>query len=360
MEDHRGLYSFGTGYRKMVLDNKVMLGMNVFADRKDRGSHNRIGFGLEAFSEKLETRANLYLGTSSRSLVSQGSNYMYYEKAVDGLDAEFGFPLVENRWLKLFGSYYTYDFKRSSNMHGWKVRLEAIPMDNIGCSFELKDDNKGKEDYMFTFRVNMPFEFSPQNIWKTSKSIEKNTQPVKSLKDRMLDKVKRDYTFSRGIESWKEEKVQESESEATTTVVGNLTNVQLVIRFPGNDTSPDADSDGYGEAGDDLEIDFLLTASATEASTGISFANATISTGWTFLFNTSASLADAPAGGTTRTTTGTDLDMDIPGGTADGTSFNITMDVTADGETTSMTFGPFIVGGAGTGNIINDAIINMI
>lgn len=62
------------------------------------------------------------------------------------------------------------------------------------------------------------------------------------------------------------------------------------------------------------------------------------------------------ANSTVVTNTGTDLDFNIPGVTADGTSFNITLNVTADGDTTSVTFGPFIVGGPGTGNITNGAV----
>jgi hypothetical protein len=47
------------------------------------------------------------------------------------------------------------------------------------------------------------------------------------------------------------------------------------------------------------------------------------------------------------------MDLFIPGGTPNGTSFTITLDFTSDGQTFTVTFGPFVVGDIRDGDIIN-------
>jgi flagellin len=137
-----------------------------------------------------------------------------------------------------------------------------------------------------------------------------------------------------------------------TTSVGNLDNVSLVIRFnPQSDSRGDVNGNGVIEEGEGTEIDFRLQNTGSQAATNVGFSNAQISNGWNFLYNTSATMGDVPAGATVVTDMGSDLDLNIPSG-SNGTSLSITMDFTADGETKHLTFGPMIIGSITNGQTL--------
>jgi flagellin len=135
--------------------------------------------------------------------------------------------------------------------------------------------------------------------------------------------------------------------------VGNLSDISLIIRFePQYDTNGDLNANGILEAGEGTEIDFKLSNSGASPATGISFSNATISTGWGFDFNTGAHLGDVAPGDSVMTDSGTDLDLNLPAG-SDGTQFSISLDVTSDGVTKPMTFGPLTVGSITNGQALS-------
>ena len=150
----------------------------------------------------------------------------------------------------------------------------------------------------------------------------------------------------------------EVERLTDNTAVGHLRNLQLVVRFPGTNCAAcdDQNSNGFVEATDGFEIDVRVINLSSQTSTGISFAHATTSTGWSFAGNTwGDDLSDAPAGATTVTNNSTDLDLVIPLGTPNGTQFTITLYFTADGQTEQFTFEPFTVG-----SIVHGQVVNMI
>ena len=109
--------------------------------------------------------------------------------------------------------------------------------------------------------------------------------------------------------------------------------MSLVILFnPQSDTNGDVNNDGLLQAGEGTEIDFKLENTSTSTAQNVSFSNATISTGWSFAYNTSSNLGNVLPGTTVITNMGSDMDLNIPAGT-NGTQFNISLDFTSDGVT---------------------------
>lgn len=132
----------------------------------------------------------------------------------------------------------------------------------------------------------------------------------------------------------------------------NLTDVSLIIRFnPQTDTSGDVNGDGILQAGEGTELDIKMVNSGNVAARNNSFSNVTVSTGWPFAYNTSASLGDVAPGQTVITNQSSDLDLNIPPGT-DGTQFTINMDITTGRTTKNMTFGPLTVGSITNGEVM--------
>ena len=62
--DNRTTLNAGLGYRRLVSDNTLMLGVNAFYDHEFPYDHGRYSMGLEARSTVGEINANMYQATT--------------------------------------------------------------------------------------------------------------------------------------------------------------------------------------------------------------------------------------------------------------------------------------------------------
>jgi len=186
-------YSFGLGTRWLTMDDELITGINTFFDYQDLNRHYRGGLGLEALGKRAEARANYYVGASSKRLVQETASSATYEKAVDGFDVEAGSPLPFFPWVKLFGSYYFYDYKFSDDVEGWKLRGELKPLDFLTVDLILDDDNKDDIDYGLKTALRIPFEDFNFAKLRQNVSPKKEMFQEYDLKTRMLDPVEREF-----------------------------------------------------------------------------------------------------------------------------------------------------------------------
>jgi hypothetical protein len=204
MRDERAMYNLGFGYRRLVSDN-LILGVNTFGDYQEQSRHGRVGVGLEALGQILETRLNSYFGgISSKSNIVETAAGSTIERVADGVDLEFGVPLPYMPWLKLYGSGFWYDFKESSDDFGWKTRAEARINDYTRLEVFTLDDNKGDRELGGRLRFNIAF-----NSWtdilaglKFSDQAFPNKDMTKELLipvERHHDIVVEKYTKSKGL-----------------------------------------------------------------------------------------------------------------------------------------------------------------
>jgi hypothetical protein len=338
--------SGGLGYRRLLFNNNLMLGVNTFFDYQTEHEHYRTGMGLEVKTKTLEANGNFYFGLSERRQIYDSRRVDIFEKAADGFDAEVGGPVPFIPWIKIFEGYqrYFYDFAKDEG--SLKQRAQISLSKFLTFNAQRYKAYDGENNYTLDARFSMAFDsFDMKDL---SDALKLSPQPFSGvdLTEHTLDRVERNFNIV----------LERTENPKNFVLVGNLNNVQLVVRFPGvlcgGCGLDDLNSDGFVQADEGFEIDLLLTNLTAQASTGIAYANATTSTGWSFSVNNDADLADAPPGGTSRTDTNDDLDLKIPAGVPDGTQFSVTMDITADGESATVTFGPFTVG-----SIFNDQVV---
>ncbi len=201
LQDERGVYSLGFGYRRLV-NEELLAGMNSFFDYQDLHQHYRTGFGLEAIGKRLEGRLNTYFGLSPKRTIWQTTTAASYEKVVDGFDVELGGPVPYFPWLKLFGSYYHYDYKKFSDMDGWKLRGEIKPFECIAVNLETYDDNKGDQEWRIDTRFNFAFDsFTLGSILSALKPSEEPFSEI-DLRERTLERVERNFNIQ--VEKWTE------------------------------------------------------------------------------------------------------------------------------------------------------------
>lgn len=154
--DETHLFNLGAGARQLVLNDRWLLGANMFYDYESQYSHYRIGWGAEALSSFAELRSNFYLGLSSERLVEEGAGGNTFEKAVDGYDVEAGMPVPYYSRLKLFGGFLWYNFQEFKNLYGWRLRAEYTPVPFIVIDGILGNDTKSNADWGMTVAFRIP------------------------------------------------------------------------------------------------------------------------------------------------------------------------------------------------------------
>ncbi len=86
-EKDRRIANFGIGQRWDVADKSWLLGYNVFFDHDFKRNHNRLGLGLEAWSDYMKFAANYYMPLSDWKHSKDFDDYL--ERAARGFDIRF-------------------------------------------------------------------------------------------------------------------------------------------------------------------------------------------------------------------------------------------------------------------------------
>ncbi|MDB9739571.1 inverse autotransporter beta domain-containing protein [Candidatus Pelagibacter sp.] len=96
-DGNRETLNLGIGKRKLVNNDTLILGANIFYDHELEYDHQRSSLGLEAISSVGSLRTNQYFGISKFKSGLNGTQ----EKALNGSDVEIGAPLPYLPWTNL-------------------------------------------------------------------------------------------------------------------------------------------------------------------------------------------------------------------------------------------------------------------
>jgi hypothetical protein len=127
LKDGRTTLNAGIGYRRLEMDNTLLLGANAFYDHELPYHHGRSSLGFEARTTVGELNVNLYRSLTNWHSTEAG----FEEKALSGEDIEAGFPLPYLNWSK----FYVRSFK-------WRSVMEGTP-DIAGRDVSLRADMPG-------------------------------------------------------------------------------------------------------------------------------------------------------------------------------------------------------------------------
>ncbi len=120
--DNRTTVNLGLGYRRLEMDNKLLLGVNAFYDHEFPYDHGRASIGLEARTTMGEVNFNQYFATTGWKTI-QGTNQ---EHALGGTDIEVGVPLPYMNWAKLYGrGCIWYGEENTKDLKGGDISLRA-------------------------------------------------------------------------------------------------------------------------------------------------------------------------------------------------------------------------------------------
>ena len=183
-DNDRETLNLGIGKRKLVNNDTLILGANIFYDHELDYDHQRSSIGLEAISSVGSLRANQYYGISKFKSGLNGTR----EKALDGSDIEVGAPLPYLPWTNFsLRSFKWEGADGEPDLKGDEMSLEAqLP---FGLNVEVgKRSNDGTtEDNEF---INLTWtccnKKEQQNFGISDKAYN-----LTSVADQRFQKVKR-------------------------------------------------------------------------------------------------------------------------------------------------------------------------
>jgi len=122
-DDSRETLNLGIGKRKLLIDDKLIIGANLFYDHEFEYYHRRTSLGIEMISSIGHLRANQYYALSGWK--QEGVNGIE-ERALSGNDVEVGAPLPYLPWTSVnFRSFKWEGVEGALDQEGDEMSLEA-------------------------------------------------------------------------------------------------------------------------------------------------------------------------------------------------------------------------------------------
>ncbi len=155
--EHYNLYDIsrntvngGIGYRRLMLDNQLLLGVNNFYDYEMNYDHARSSVGVDAKWGVLDAYGNYYFRLNGAKEVKGGT-----ERVNNGYDVGLGAPLPYLPWARVYVKYYDWFGIVGSDSKGGEFSTELALTPNLtftaGTRGNQPDDSRHNNYAMVQF-----------------------------------------------------------------------------------------------------------------------------------------------------------------------------------------------------------------
>ena len=159
-QDSKTTINLGIGKRKLLDNDTLMMGTNIFIDYQFDESHLRSGLGFEAISNSLDLIANYYDAISGFKSTSSGGR----EKALDGYDLKLNYHLSNKSKTDLFVQLFEWENPNSTYQEkGDKVGMTSS-IGNLAFEIGYLDDNKDNDGIFGSLKIIIPLGEQKENL----------------------------------------------------------------------------------------------------------------------------------------------------------------------------------------------------
>ena len=145
-DDNRETINLGIGKRKLVNNDTLLLGANLFYDHELDYAHQRTSIGIEAISSVGSFRANQYYGLSGWK---SGLDNIQ-ERALNGNDVEIGAPLPYLPWTNFYLRSFNWEgASGAADLKGDEMSLEAKLPNGLNIEVGKRSNDGTTEDEEF-------------------------------------------------------------------------------------------------------------------------------------------------------------------------------------------------------------------
>jgi inverse autotransporter-like protein with beta domain len=189
--EYRWTANLGAGYRHLLADNRVLLGLNGFYDREFTNLHQRMSVGGEAKWGPLDWNINRYEPLSGDRAVNGDT-----EKALGGWDTELGTQIPFLPWASVYARYFRWEADvATSDTTGpeYSTEMRLAP----GVSLKLSHSSYDFSNYTSRGQntVLLQFQLAGGNNKPTLLSgpvVSRTIFADRDLSEHALDKVRRE------------------------------------------------------------------------------------------------------------------------------------------------------------------------
>ena len=181
-DESRETLNLGIGKRKLVNDDTLLIGANLFYDHELDYDHQRASVGIEAISRVGSFRLNQYYGLSGWTAGLDNVQ----EKALNGQDIEVGAPLPYLPWTNLY--YRSFNWEGASgatDLEGDEISLEA-KFSNFNVEVGKRSNDGVTEDEEF-----LKITYTCCNNSNSEVGISDTAYNLTSVADQKFAKVRR-------------------------------------------------------------------------------------------------------------------------------------------------------------------------
>ena len=178
--DDDGTINIGLGARKLLNNNKILIGSNLFYDHQFDEGHKRTGVGVEAISSVFDIRGNYYNAISGSKTTSEGS-----ERALDGWDTQLDYHLPGEKDVNIFANLFRFENSATGSTYeekGNKIGANAS-LGNFIIEGGYLDDNQNNDAFFgsikFVVKLGDQGENKTRNYLEYTDVSNKLYQPVK-------------------------------------------------------------------------------------------------------------------------------------------------------------------------------------
>ena len=158
--DKRTTLNLGVGYRNLNADQTWMTGVNAFYDHEFPDDHKRNGVGFEVVSSVLESRVNIYNGTTGYIKDKSGTD----SKALDGRDMGFKVALPYMPGMKFGMNAFAWKgIDGMKDKKGRKYTLGGNLSDNLSLHFIRTDYKDAATKDTDSIALNYTWNFGQDN-----------------------------------------------------------------------------------------------------------------------------------------------------------------------------------------------------
>ncbi len=186
----RDVANIGLGYRRLLLNNTVLVGVNGFFDYEFDNHHQRTSVGVEAKWAGLDFSANKYWGISSPHSAGAG----FEEEVLDGQDIELTAQVPYLPWARVRARRYWWDtVKAAEDIKGWAASAELDLIQNLQVEAGVKSDNfmtdADEKEAFVEVRFVMNF---GRPVAMSSEFVSDSPWLMRDMTEYRLDKVRRE------------------------------------------------------------------------------------------------------------------------------------------------------------------------
>ena len=194
----RATLNLGLGYRRLMADEKLLLGVNTFYDQEFPYRHGRASLGLEARTTVGEVNFNRYWATTGWQA---GANNMK-EHALGGVDLEIGMPLPYMNWATFYAKAFKFYSETPGvkdsigNVLSFRAEVPVIP----GFTIEAGQTQYSSDETTNNF---VKLEYDLIQAFKKEKTplLTNYAYKVASMSDQRLKKVRRENKIYKQMKS---------------------------------------------------------------------------------------------------------------------------------------------------------------